>query len=152
MVIAMVALIVAVGGTSYAVTKLPKNSVGTAQLKNGAVTTAKVASGTSARIAGLTYKKLTISVPASTGGVVTVPAPSGLTAIGGGMESPHTLNTYLLDTHPTSNGWEVSVGNTSAAPESITVYAISAKVDGGAAKTAAVPSAKPQVRWFELSR
>lgn len=45
LVISLVALFVALGGTGYAVTQLPKNSVGTTQLKNNAVTTAKVANG-----------------------------------------------------------------------------------------------------------
>ena len=41
-VIALIALAVAVGGTSYAATSLPRNSVGTKQLKKSAVTSAKV--------------------------------------------------------------------------------------------------------------
>lgn len=41
-VIAIIALVVALGGTTYAVTALPRNSVGNAQLKNGAVTSQKV--------------------------------------------------------------------------------------------------------------
>jgi hypothetical protein len=41
-VVSYLALFVAMGGTSYAAVNLPKNSVGTAQLKNGAVTAAKV--------------------------------------------------------------------------------------------------------------
>ena len=44
-VIAYVALFVALGGTSYAAVSLPKNSVGTTQLRNGAVTPTKLASG-----------------------------------------------------------------------------------------------------------
>ena len=36
-VIAYLALFVALGGTSYAALKLPKNSVGSKQIKNGAV-------------------------------------------------------------------------------------------------------------------
>lgn len=40
--ISLIALFVALGGTSYAVSQLPKNSVGTAQLKSSAVTSAKV--------------------------------------------------------------------------------------------------------------
>jgi Collagen triple helix repeat (20 copies) len=43
--IALVALVVALGGTSYAATVLPAGSVGTAQLKNGAVTSKKVKDG-----------------------------------------------------------------------------------------------------------
>ena len=43
--VSLVALAVALGGTGYAVTQLPKNSVGTAQLKKDAVTGAKVKAG-----------------------------------------------------------------------------------------------------------
>ena len=41
-VTASLALILALGGTSYAVTSLPRNSVGTKQLKADAVTSSKV--------------------------------------------------------------------------------------------------------------
>jgi hypothetical protein len=44
-VVALIALFVALGGSAYAVTRLPHGSVGTAQLKNGAVTGAKVKKG-----------------------------------------------------------------------------------------------------------
>jgi hypothetical protein len=47
LVIAVVALFVALGGTSFAaINALPKNSVGTKQLKNNAVTGTKIADGT----------------------------------------------------------------------------------------------------------
>jgi hypothetical protein len=42
MLVACVALVVALGGVSYAAGVLPKNSVGTAQLKKAAVTAAKI--------------------------------------------------------------------------------------------------------------
>ena len=45
LVIACLALIVALGGVSYAAATLPKHSVGTAQLKKSAVTGAKVKNG-----------------------------------------------------------------------------------------------------------
>jgi Collagen triple helix repeat (20 copies) len=50
--IALLALFVALGGTSYAALSLPRNSVGSAQLKTGAVTAAKLAANavTSAKI------------------------------------------------------------------------------------------------------
>ncbi|HEX6153272.1 MAG TPA: hypothetical protein VFZ19_07105 [Solirubrobacterales bacterium] len=44
-VIAYLALFVALGGTAYAATQLPKNSVGPKQLKANAVTTAKIKNG-----------------------------------------------------------------------------------------------------------
>lgn len=46
LIVASFALFVALGGTSYAVTQLPKNSVGTKQLKKNAVTSSKVKDGT----------------------------------------------------------------------------------------------------------
>jgi Collagen triple helix repeat (20 copies) len=45
MIVAVVALIVALGGTGYAALKPPKRSVGTAQLKKNAVTSPKVRDG-----------------------------------------------------------------------------------------------------------
>jgi hypothetical protein len=45
MVVALIALVVAMGGTGYAAITLPKNSVGTAQLKKNAVTTKKIKKG-----------------------------------------------------------------------------------------------------------
>jgi len=44
-VISLLALFVALGGTTYAATSLPKNSVGTQQLKNNAVTSKKIKKG-----------------------------------------------------------------------------------------------------------
>ena len=53
MVVACTALAVALGGTGYAALKLPRNSVGTKQLKNSAVTNRKLARGavTGAKVA-----------------------------------------------------------------------------------------------------
>jgi hypothetical protein len=45
LVLAFVALLIALGGTSYAAITLPQNSVGTKQLKKNAVTAAKIRSG-----------------------------------------------------------------------------------------------------------
>jgi hypothetical protein len=45
LIISIIALIVALGGTSYAAFRLPTNSVGTKQVKNAAVTGPKIARG-----------------------------------------------------------------------------------------------------------
>ena len=45
LVVSCLALAVALGGTGYAITSLPKNSVGANQIKKSAVTSAKVKDG-----------------------------------------------------------------------------------------------------------
>lgn len=146
--IAIIALVVAVSGTSYAVSRLPKNSVGSAQIKNGAVSTPKLASTAAARIAGLTYRKFVFTADAHTGGVAAITCPSGLTAIGGGLETPHTGQSFLLDSHPTATGWELAAANSGDSSESLTAYAICAKVEGATAKTARAAS---HVRFFRMT-
>ena len=44
-IIALLAMFIAMGGTTYAVTKLPKRSVGSLQLKKGAVHKENIANG-----------------------------------------------------------------------------------------------------------
>jgi len=52
LVISLSALFVALGGTTYAATSLPKDSVGTRQLKNGAVTKTKISKKTLVALKG----------------------------------------------------------------------------------------------------
>jgi hypothetical protein len=82
LVLAAIALLVALGGTAYAAVSLPKNSVGSAQLRPGAVDSAKVRNG-SLRVldfAAATRAALTGSPgprgPAGLSGVETVQASS----------------------------------------------------------------------------
>jgi hypothetical protein len=49
---ATIAVFIALGGASYAAIRLPRNSVGTKQLKKGAVTPAKFSAATKAALAG----------------------------------------------------------------------------------------------------
>src|SRR6185295_5700150 len=91
MTVAVVALVFAAAGTSYAMT-LPKNSVGSRQLKKHAVTTPKLADSAAARIAGLTYQKGTVTMPANMAGAIHIMCPKGLVALGGALEAPHTVD------------------------------------------------------------
>jgi hypothetical protein len=74
LVISLIALFIALGGTAYAATSLPRNSVGTKQLKTSAVTSSKIKDGavTAAKInpAGLTVANAAHATSAdSLGGV-----------------------------------------------------------------------------------
>jgi hypothetical protein len=75
LVVSIVALVVAMGGTAYAGFSVPKNSVGTKQLKSGAVTTGKIKNGavTESKIntSGLTVPNALFAKNAGTAGSAT---------------------------------------------------------------------------------
>ena len=68
MIVAMLALFVAMGGTGYAVSKLPKRSVGPAQLRRNAVRAEHIKAGsiTTAKLAKSTLSSLRSPVAAPT--------------------------------------------------------------------------------------
>ncbi len=82
-VAATLALMVALGGTSYAAIKIPANSVGTAQLKRSAVTASKVKPGslTAIHFAPGVLQKLPKAIFAASPGVVNFALPAGETTI-----------------------------------------------------------------------
>jgi hypothetical protein len=73
MIVATVALFVAMGGTGYAVSQLPKGSVGSAQLRRSAVRSKHIKAGsiTKAKLAQSTLSALRAPAPAGVGGPVT---------------------------------------------------------------------------------
>jgi hypothetical protein len=83
--VSVVALLVALGGTSYAAFTLPKNSVGVKQLRKSAVTTAKLKNGS------VTKTKLNLK------GLV---VPSATHAIG--AETAKTATSAQVATHATT--------------------------------------------------
>jgi len=85
LIISLIALLVALGGTSYAAFKLPKNSVGTKQLKNNAVTRRKIKNGavTQRKLAGgLTVAEAKSTALASNANGLAGPLASGKTLQG----------------------------------------------------------------------
>jgi hypothetical protein len=103
--IALLALFVALGGTSYAAVKLPRNSVGTAQLRKGAVTTAKLSRG--ALKAG----------PAGPKGDTGAQGPQGVQGIPGsqgpkGDPGPTSAGVGGFNTTVTPGGLTTPVGST----------------------------------------
>lgn len=107
LVIALVALFVALGGTSYAAFNLPKNSVGAAQLKSGAVTRTKIAKKT---IAFLRGKRGATGAtgPAGPAGKQGQPGPTGPSSAEG-IDAPGTVTFATNPTTVTTLG--VSAGS-----------------------------------------
>jgi hypothetical protein len=149
-VTATLALVIALGGTSYAVTALPRNSVGTAQLKAHAVTRGKLARGLAH--AGRRGRKgvpgpagaigpagpagpsgmsgLAIVDNGGTLGAATCPA--GKRAIGGGAHATGgNGNGVLVSSEPTSDGrgWTATAAALSGTVQpGVLIYAICAVV------------------------
>src|SRR4051794_12093839 len=112
MTVACVALAVALGGTSYAAIKIPRNSVGTKQLRNSAVTSAKV-KNSSLRIADFSSSQRTGLVGPI--GPVGPPGPTGATgaagaagAAGSALAFAHVNNQGTLDSARSKNVGGVS--------------------------------------------
>jgi hypothetical protein len=80
-VVAYLALFVALGGTSYAAIKLPAGSVGTKQLRKGAVTKSKISKRTRTALRGPRGKTGPPGLQGPTG-ATGVAGPAGPTASG----------------------------------------------------------------------
>ncbi|HEX5525914.1 MAG TPA: hypothetical protein VFX44_01810 [Solirubrobacterales bacterium] len=95
---ATIAVFIALGGSAYAVTQLPKNSVGSKQLKKNAVTAAKIKDGT---ITGQKIKLSTLgTVPsansaATAGSAGTAGKASDSDALGGKPASAFAASTVV---------------------------------------------------------
>ena len=81
LLVAIIALVVALGGTSYAAFSVPRNSVGTAQLRKNAVTGKKIRNGA---VTGNKIAKNTITGDKIQAGTLgTVPSAGNANALGG---------------------------------------------------------------------
>lgn len=138
MAIALLALFVALGGTSYAVAQLPANSVGAKQLKKNAVTAAKVKDRS---LLAQDFKSG--QLPAGATNVTVRSGPQGLgsstancisgeRAVGGGGVTPDT-DSFLWGSEPnedsgTPTGWvaEAVVADGLGTDANVTAYVICA--------------------------
>lgn len=130
-VMATIAVFLALGGVSYAAIKLPKNSVGSKQIKRGAVNGAKVKLGTipAEAIKGGVYTKgdvytkdesngrylgstivvnKTVSGPVGANSFKTgsVECPAGYQAIGGGVDPKNVFSAKVSVSAPLIGGEE----------------------------------------------
>lgn len=135
--IATLALFIALGGVSYAVVKLERNSVGSKQIKNRAVkakdlatnsvTGAKVKDGSlvpadfgESLATNVTRRdETTLVIPADGFGSASTPCDPGERAVGGGhlWISGNAPDVLVVDSYPVADdsgvptGWETSVFN-----------------------------------------
>jgi hypothetical protein len=99
-VVATLALFVALGGSAYAATQLPKNSVGAKQLKANAVTTAKLKNGavTAAKIKNGTITGAKIDL----GSLGTVPSATNAASATNASNATNAANASALGGSPPS--------------------------------------------------
>ena len=126
-VIALLALFIALGGTSYAVTALPKNSVGTQQLKKNAVTGVKVKNGSlsSADFAAGTLLKGDTGASGATGAT----GPQGATGAAGPAGAQYSSVDGDSQTNPIESNDAVSVASGTIYLDQAGKYAMFARFD-----------------------
>jgi len=124
LVVSLVALFVALGGTAYAATSLPKNSVGTTQIKNNAVTSKKIAKGA---IGLQTVMSSPVNLGSNQQNGATATCPAGKKALSGGWDSVGgTFEVKRSEPTSSNTGWQVIVDNNPIAT-TLTVFAVCAK-------------------------
>lgn len=102
-IMSTLAVFIALGGTSYAVAKLPRNSVGSSQLRSNAVTGSKVRNGSlglvdlssSARLSGARGPRGREGPPGPAGAAGPAGLPQVLSAPTGGAVTPGPANTRV---------------------------------------------------------
>ena len=148
MLVAFAALMVALGGTSYAIAQLPANSVGTKQLRKNAVTAPKVKDrslvardfkrGQLPRGArGPAGPQGAAGAPGATNATVRSAAASGTAtascigaerAVGGGGDAPLGFvdGSFPAPQAGTPTGWVARATDADGAPVNVTAYVICA--------------------------
>ena len=138
-VTATLALAVALGGTSYAATQLPKNSVTSTQVKNHSLKGQDFKPAELAQLngpagptgpagpaggAGLTYKIEHASVDSGDQAVFQVPCPVGARATGGGASASLNFVLRIYQSAPLIDGskWVIQLKNDSG-QDDLDVYA-----------------------------
>jgi len=93
MIVAIVALVAALGGTAVAAGK-----IGLSSLSNGA-------KNKTVGVGKLTYVTQTVQAVQANQPLPTQNCPSGLKPIGGGIRLSDPSNSFIADSFPTSSGW-----------------------------------------------
>jgi len=151
LVISVVALFVALGGTSYAALRIPRNSVGTIQLRNGAVIDSKIRNGT---ILGKKLKNGTVTAGKINTKGLTVPnathATIALTAQAAATATTATSATTAGTATAASSAETLASGKTETGVYDVDFVAANAGDSGDAAITFPFPLASaPTLVWVK---
>lgn len=142
-VMATLAVFLVLAGGAYAATRLPKNSVGTKQLKNGSITLAKLSASAREALKGATGPQGSPGAPGATKVIVrtgpvaedrsVASCPPGEVATGGGgVVNPEEEKTWVWNTTPVQlegevpTAWEVRGDNLSGEASLVEAYVICA--------------------------
>jgi hypothetical protein len=139
-VIATLSLFLVLGGGAYAATRLPKNSVGTNQLKNGAVTAGKIAKKTRQQLQGARGPAGAQGPPGKTGtkGSTGAKGSTGTAGVKGVAGADGTGPVTEIATKPATPIAFTSAVQVVAIPLSGSAYATSANVVVGSVGGAVV--------------
>lgn len=163
LVISLVALFVALGGTGYAALRLPRNSVGTAQIRSGAVTGVKIRNGvvTAAKVKNGTLTGAKLRNGTVTAGKIdvrglTVPnathsteAVTAMTAATASTATTATSATTAGTATTASSPGTLASGKTETGVYSVDFVAAAKGDSGSAAISFAFPLASaPAVEWL----
>ena len=144
LVISIIALVFAMGGTGWAVTQLPKNSVGTPQLKKSAVTSPKIKDGS------IATADLSTAARAALKGEKGDTGPAGPKGAGGSASAYAAGRNLIGITEAGVTVASLGQGTGASGPVTVTErsrLAITATVSlGFASGSNAVATCRPQVR------
>lgn len=121
MIIAVIALVMALGGTGFAAQKLLKLGAFSDGAKNKTVGVGK-----------LTYVTTTTAIPAAQSTAVSAVCPSGLTVIGGGIKVSKPYSTGVEASYPTISGWAGDVYTGAASTATTTAICANSRAVTGA--------------------
>lgn len=144
-VMATIAVFMVLGGGAYAATSLPKNSVGTKQLKNGSITPAKLSAAARTALLGPAgpqgppgpqgapgATKVTVRVGSFAEGTsVAFCQPGEVATGGGGFVDPEEPEAWIWNTTPlqgsgTPTAWEASAENKVGGASFVQAYVVCA--------------------------
>jgi hypothetical protein len=131
MIVALLALFIALSGSAYAALSILPNSIGTRQLKNGAVT-AKKLSPNAASVSAYYNDGKSQPAPQGSSTLTTLSAscPSNDWLFGGGVRLTDSVNQSVVDSYPDAgtDSWVADVVNHGPGSPTFRVFAVCSNI------------------------